>query len=90
MKSMLETNDLEAIEKILDKRMTRSENLMVDQMERTRRILEAQINQVRSNLEDLRQYYRIQKPEDNNTTLLLQMITELTKRVEELEKRSAG
>ena len=86
---MLDKKDLEAIEKILDKRLGQSENLVLGEIERSRGILEEQINQVQSNLEEIRQYYRIQKLESDNTALLLQMITELTKRVEELERKSA-
>lgn len=86
---MLDKKDLEAIEKILDKRLGQSENLVLEEMERTRGILEERINQVKNNLEEIRQYYRIQKLESDNTALLLQMITELTKRVEDLERKSS-
>lgn len=49
---MLEKKDMEAIEKILDKRLGQSENIVLDQMERTRRILEDQIGQIKKNIED--------------------------------------
>lgn len=87
--SMLDKKDLEAIGNLLDKRLRQSENLVLEEMGRTRGILEEQINQVKNNLEEIRQYYRIQKLENDNTALLLKMITELTKRVEELERKSA-
>lgn len=40
-------------------------------------------------MEELNQYYRITKLENDNTTLLLKMIDELSRRVEELEKKTA-
>ena len=86
---MLDEKDLEAIERILNQQLRQSENLILYEIERTRSVLEGQIAQVKKNLEEIMQYYRIQKLENDNTTLLLQMITALTKRVEELERRSA-
>lgn len=51
--------------------------------------MESKINTVKENLEELKQYYKITKLENDNTTILLKMIEELSKRVEELEKKSA-
>ena len=51
--------------------------------------LESEINTVKENLEELRQYYKITKLENDNTAILLKMIEELARRVEELEKKSA-
>lgn len=97
---MLEQRDLQAIreimkeeiaesEKRMDVKLTKSENLILEEMERTRNILEKRIDIVYKNIDELAQYYRITKLENDNTTLLLKMIDELSKRVEELEKRTA-
>jgi hypothetical protein len=86
---MLNQQDLEAIRKIMQEELAGSENLVLEEMERTRNILEKQINAVQKNLEELVQYYRITKLENDNTALLLKMIDELSRRVEELEKRTA-
>ena len=47
-----------------------------------------EIDKIQKNLDELSQYYRITNLENDNTALLLKMIDELTKRVEELEKRT--
>ena len=77
------------MEVMMDTRFAESENLILEEMERTRNILEKNINKVQKNLDELNQYYRITKLENDNTALLLKMIDELTRRVEELEKKSA-
>ena len=97
---MLEQKDLQAIreimkeeiaesEKRMDAKLAKSENLILEEMERTRNILEKRIDKVQKNLDELNQYYRITKLENDNTSLLLKMIDELSRRVEELEKRTA-
>ena len=75
---MLDQNDLAAIRMIIK-----------EELERTRNILEEQINTVQKNLEELTQYYRITKLENDNTALLLKMIDELSRRIEKLEKKTA-
>ncbi len=90
---MLEEKDLQAIktivEDVVDKRITESENLILKYVDDTRKTLEKQIEQVRKNMEELNQYYRITKLENDNTALLLKMVDGLSKRVEELEKKTA-
>lgn len=86
---MLDQKDLAAIRAIMKEEITESENLILEEMERTRNIIEKQIDKVQSNLDEINQYYRITKLENDNTTLLLKMIDELSKRVEELEKKTA-
>lgn len=48
-----------------------------------------EINTVKENLDELKQYYRITKLENDNTAILLKMIEELSRRVEALEKKFA-
>ena len=90
---MLEQKDLDILknmmESIMDERLARSETFILDEIERTRDILEGKIEKVQKNLDELNQYYRITKLENDNTALLLKMIDELSRRVEELEKRTA-
>ena len=74
---------------MLDAKIAKSENLLLEEMERTRNILEKQIDKVRKNLEELSQYYKITKLENDNTALLLKMIDELSRRISELEKKTA-
>ena len=97
---MLDEKDLQSIaglitkteSKILtemDKRFTQSENLILDELDRTRSIMEKKIEVVQRNIDELSQYYRITKLESDNTTLLLQMINDLRKEVEELKQKIA-
>lgn len=97
---MLDLKDLQAIREILkeeiaesenrmDIKLTKSENLILQETERTRNILEKRIDQIQKNLNELNQYYRITKLENDNTALLLKMIEKLEKRVEDLEKKTA-
>lgn len=78
---MLEQKDLDALQ----------ENLLLKEADRIQISLEDKIGAVQKNLEELEQYYRITKLENDNdnTALLLKMIDELSKRVEALERRTA-
>ena len=78
-----------SIEETMDSRLVESENLILEEMERTRRILDNKIEQVQKNMEELNKYYRITKLESDNTALLLKMIEGLSKRVEDLERKTA-
>ena len=92
MESIMDERLAKSEESILDKvdeRLARSETFILDEIERTRDILEGKIEKVQKNLDELNQYYRITKLENDNTALLLKMIDELSRRVEELEKRTA-
>jgi uncharacterized Zn finger protein (UPF0148 family) len=86
---MLEQKDLDAIRAIMKEEITESENLILEEMERTRKILDDKISQVQKNMDELNNYYKITRLENDNTSLLLKMIDELSRRVEELEKRTA-
>lgn len=65
----------------VNKRLERSEGFLLDEIERTRNILEDKISKVQSNLDELNQYYRITRLENDNTVLLLKMIEDLEKRM---------
>lgn len=101
---MLEQKDLAAIraimkeeisesekrmETLMDGKLSETENFVLEELERTRNILEKQIDLIQKNLDELNRYYRITKLENDNTTMLLRMIDDLSKRVDELEKRTA-
>lgn len=97
---MLDEKDLQAIAGLItksesnvltemDKRFKESENLILNELDRTRSIMESKIAAVQKNMDELSQYYRITKLESDNTSLLLQMITKLDKEIEDLKKRIA-
>ena len=73
----------------VDDRLRNSENLLLEEMERTREILDHRIALIEKNLSELTQYYRITKLENDNTALLLKMIDGLSRRVDELERKTA-
>ena len=63
--------------------------MLLDEIVRTQKYIDESIKEVQKNLDELKQYYRITKLENDNTTLLLQMVAELQKRVADLEKKTA-
>lgn len=73
----------------IDSKITESENQLIGEIDRIQMYLDNRINTVKENLEELKQYYKITKLENDNTAILLKMIEELSRRVEELEKKSA-
>ena len=73
----------------VDARITASENLLLGELERVQTNLQSQLDAMKRKLDDLNEYYKIKKLDHINGALLLQMIQELDKRVEELEKRTA-
>ncbi|MDE7367291.1 MAG: hypothetical protein K2N24_08045 [Lachnospiraceae bacterium] len=83
----LEKIEISLLNKV-DIQLRQSENMILSEMECTRTILEKQIERIRQNMDELNQYYRIAKLENDNTELLLDRINELSKRVEELERRA--
>lgn len=89
MESVIDERMPKVIESVIDERLSKTENFMLDEIGRTQVYLENKINKVQKNLEELNQYYRITKLENDNTALLLKMIDELSKRVEELERKTA-
>ena len=82
---MLEKKDIDIIRSIMKDEI----NLVLKELDRVQVSLENKISAVQKNLDELNQYYRITKLENDNTALLLKMIDELSKRVEELEKKTA-
>ena len=86
---MLDEKDLQAIAESIDARAEKTEDLLLDEIGRTQSYLEKQISEVKKNIDELNQYYRITRLENDNTTLLLKMIESLQKDVEELKKKTA-
>lgn len=83
--NMLDEKDIQ----LLGKMFRSSENLVLEEMERTRELLEKKIDTIQNNLDELKQYSKIMKLENDNTSLLLQMISDLRKDVDDLKKRTA-
>lgn len=73
----------------IDDRITESENIVLKYIDDIQAVIIKDIEQVEKNLEEINQYYRIRKLEDENTAYLLKLIRELSERVEALEKKTA-
>ena len=86
---MLDEKDLQAIAELIDARAEKTEDLLLDKIGRTQSYLEKQIVEIKKNIDELNQYYRITRLENDNTALLLKMIESLQKDVEELKKKTA-
>ena len=79
----------EWLEKHLDKRFAASENLILGELDRIHIKLQDQLDDMKQRLDEMTEYYRIKKLDDINGALLLQMIQEVERRGEALEKKSA-
>ncbi len=70
---------------LLDSKLSDSENMLLNEMDRTRRILEEQISAIQNNLSKMQQHYQIAKLENDNTSMLLQIIRNLQKEIDDLK-----
>lgn len=73
----------------MDEKLTHSENLILHELDRVQERLETDVQKVERNLEELQQYYRITKLENDNTSLLLKMYNNMQKEIEELKAKIA-
>lgn len=78
-----------SFEEQMDVRFASTENLILGELDRVQIRLQDQIAQLNRKMDDMTEYYRIKKLDDINSALLLKMIQEVEKRVEELEKKTA-
>ncbi len=90
---MLDKEDIaimrDVVRDVVDDRLTKSENLVLEEVGRIQQVMNSDMEKLQRNMEELKQYYRIAKLENDNTSILLKMVEELTRRIEELEKKTA-
>lgn len=101
---MLEIKDLEMLRNIIKEEiggsedrilanvreeLRKGENLILEEMDKMQINFVKKIDELHRNLDELNQYYRITKLENDNTALLLKMVEELSRRITELEKKTA-
>lgn len=86
---MLEARDLQDIRAIIKEEILNSESLVLREIDRSKEGMEKQLDQLTKNVEDLRQYYKITQLEVDNTALLMQMILDLKKELDELRGKIA-
>lgn len=92
LKSMMQEVVQESEQNIaqkIDEKITYSENLILKELDRVQEHLENDIDKVHKNLDELKQYYRIDKLESENTTLLLKMYNDMQKEISEIKSRIA-
>ena len=81
----MDEKDLKSIAELLNSQT----NMILNELDNVQSKLSDRMNSLESNMDELKQYYRINKLENENTSLLLQMIKDLQKEVEELKKKIA-
>ncbi|MCD8082725.1 MAG: hypothetical protein LUE86_04135, partial [Clostridiales bacterium] len=74
---------------VLREESDRNANFILEEIDRTRDILEEKIGVVQKEVDDLKQYYRIQRLQDDTSEILLHRTDDLERRVEKLEVRMA-
>lgn len=79
----------EKVTEIVEDKVTQSSNMLLEKIDGVQGILQQNIKTVEKNLEELQQYYRITKLENVNSMLLLKLVDELSRRVTELENKTA-
>ena len=78
--------DFEAkMDKKLDSRFAASENLVLEEVDRTRSILESRIDKLDNDVQELKEHTRINNLDTGNITLAIRAIAELQNRVSYLE-----
>lgn len=97
---MLDLSDLQAIRelmkeelkesnKLIEKRVEESEKMLLDEIVFNRNAVEKMVEKVQKNIEELNQYYRITKLENETTSVILRLYQKLENEMEELKKRIA-
>ena len=79
----------ERILREVDERIVKSESLLFSEMARVYEILDHKIEILSSKAEEVSQYYRMFRLDQDNMTVILSLIDALTRRVEILESKTA-
>ena len=65
------------------------ESMILDELERTREILDKRIDGLQKDIDEIKQYYRLTKLEDENQMLLQNRVDDLDRRVRKPEEKTA-
>ena len=89
--SILEKVDVRiaATEKKFSEQITCSENLILNELDRVQTHMEREIAKTQENLDELKQFYRIDRLEADNTSLLLKMYNDMQKEIAEIKAQIA-
>ena len=83
------TNKITEVEGSLTNKIIEVESFLTKELVRTEDILTRKIEKVDSKLEEIDQYYRIEKLENGNMGMILQILEKYQKRLEKLEMKIA-
>lgn len=74
---------------VMDEKLSRSENMILNELDRVQAHLEGDLEKVQKNLEELKQFYKIDKLETDNTSLLLKMYNDMQKEIAAIKTKIA-
>lgn len=86
---MLEHRDLEILRKMMREEIRHSENMILREVDRVQMRTENQIAELNRKADEMSQYYRFTRLESENIDLLFKLHEDLSKRVSELEGKTA-
>lgn len=66
-----------------------SENMILTELDRVQEHLEGKFEVLQKDMNEMKQYYRITRLEEDNTALLLRMVVDLRKDVDKLKEKTA-
>ena len=73
----------------MDERFSASENMLLKELDRVQEHLESDVQKVQKNFDELQQYYKITKLENDNTSLLLKMYNNMQKEIDDIKAQIA-
>ena len=71
---------------VLRKEIRASENSTLEEVDRLQEIMERRIGEVNEKIGNVERYYRISRLENDNTTLVLQIVEDYGRRLKKLER----
>ena len=69
--------------------LNNSENMILTELDRVQEHLEGKFEVLQKDMDEMKQYYRITRLEEDNTALLLRMVVDLRKDVDKLKEKTA-
>ena len=79
----------ESILQEVDMRISHSENLILNELDRVQEHTKTDFQKLQKSINEIQQYYRIAKLENDNTSLLLKMYSDMQKDIAELKSQTA-
>ena len=77
----------ERIDKKIEARAIKTESMLLDEIDRMKKHLDTKIDRLDKNVEEMKQYYRIERIDNQTITVMMRSIEELRQDVDELKER---